>query len=301
MDLIGEPEASLSTTLVTHVLGANFTSTNHLEAQLKAFGDLESFGIEAKEISVSEQFKSTIRFVDGRYEVCLPWKDPDVSLADNYDLCLKRLRSLLRRLRKEPEMLRRYEAILMEQLEDGIIEEVEEVSMADGQHVNYLPHHAVVRHDKETTKVRIVYDASARSEGISLNDCLHVGTKFNRKIFDILVRFRTYKVALIGDIERAFLMVSVAKCDRDALRFLWVRDVNDVNSEIRIMRFKRVVFGVTASPFLLNATIDFHLEERRKKNEPLVEKLWKSFYVDDLVCGSDNEEEALDLYLGSKQ
>ena len=70
---------------------------------------------------------------------------------------------------------------------------MEEVSpqevLTDGP-IHYLPHHAVVRKDKSTTKVRVVYDASARSTGCSLNECLHKGPKFDQKILDILVRFR---------------------------------------------------------------------------------------------------------------
>lgn len=79
--------------------------------------------------------------------------------------------------------------------------------------VHYLPHHAVVRQDKQTTKVRVVYDASAKSAGPSLNKCLHVGPKLNTKIFDILLRFRVHRIAIIADIEKAFLMISVARKD----------------------------------------------------------------------------------------
>ena len=56
---------------------------------LKAFWDLESFEIEAKETSLNAQFQSMVRFVDGHYEVNLPWKNPDVILSDNYNLCLR--------------------------------------------------------------------------------------------------------------------------------------------------------------------------------------------------------------------
>ena len=84
--------------------------------------------------------------------------------------------------------------------------------------VHYLPHHAVVKRTRETTKVRVVYDASARSGGPSLNDCLYTGPSFNQKILDILLCFRSYPVAITSDIEKAFLMVSIAEEDRDALR-----------------------------------------------------------------------------------
>ena len=89
----------------------------------------------------------------------------------------------------------------------------------------YLPHHAVVRHDKDTTKVRVVYDALAKSHGPSLNDCLHVGPKFNQRIFNILLRFQAQKIAQVEDIEKAFLMIAVDEEDQDVLQFLWVRDV----------------------------------------------------------------------------
>ena len=104
-----------------------------------------------------------------------------------------------------------------------------------------------------------MYDASARTTGPSLNDCLYTGPNFGQNILHILLRFRLHQVALIGDIEKAFLMVSVADCDRDVLRFLWTTDINSAEIRTKVFRFTRVVFGVSASPFLLNATIDHHM------------------------------------------
>ena len=71
--------------------------------------------------------------------------------------------------------------------------------------------HAVVRQDKQTTKLQVVYDASARSDGPSLNGCLYTGPNFGQSILDILLRFRLHNVALVGDMEKALLMVSVAE------------------------------------------------------------------------------------------
>lgn len=121
--------------------------------------------------------------------------------------------------------------------------------------VHYLLHHAVIRRDKKTTKLRVVYDASARSGGPSLNNCLYTEPKFNQNVFDILLRFRSYQVTLTADIEKAFLMISINQRDRNALRFLWVDDIQQEEPKIVTLRFTRVVFGVSSSPFLLNATI----------------------------------------------
>ena len=116
-------------------------------------------------------------------------------------------------------MLKEYDSIIQSQRSKGVVEEVNLQEETGIDQVHYLPHHAVVRRDKSTTKVRVV--ASARSTGCSLNECLNKGPKFDH----ILLRFQTHKVALTADIEKAFLMVSVQKSDRDVQRFLWFDDV----------------------------------------------------------------------------
>lgn len=143
---------------------------------------------------------------------------------------------MLKQLQQNPEILREYDSIIRDQLRRGIVEEVGDSDVAPDM-IHYLPHHAVIRHDKETTKVRVVYDASARSNGTSLNDCLHTGPKFNQRILEILLRFQSYPVAFIADIEKVFLMISVNPQDRDVLRFLWVRDPFSSDPEIVALRF----------------------------------------------------------------
>ena len=140
-----------------------------------------------------------------------------------------------------PTLLHNYDHIIQDQIEKGIVKDVP-THEADSSPLHYLPHHAVVRVDKDTTKLRI---ASAKADGKpSLNDCLLVGPKFNQKIFDLLVRFRSHPIALTADIEKAFLMIAVEERDRDVLRFLWVNEINDEDITIRPLRFTRVVFGV---------------------------------------------------------
>ena len=164
-----------------------------------------------------------------------------------------------------------------------------EPDKSSASRTHYLPHHAVVRKNKETTKVRVVYDASARSTSCSLNECLHTEPEFEQRILDILLRFQTYPIALTADLEKAFLVVSVSE---DVLRFLWVNDVHSETPTTRVLRFARVVFGVSFSPFLLNATLQHHLNQFSTSHPELVRRLTQSLYVDDIVSGAQNEQQA---------
>ena len=90
-------------------------------------------------------------------------------------------------------------------------------------------------------------------------------------------------------------MVSVEEADCDVLQFLWVRDIKQDPPEFIVYQFKRVSFGVSSSPFLLNATIRFHLEKYLKTHEFQVRRLLRSTYVDDIIAGGETEEEAFEL------
>ncbi len=179
-----------------------------------------------------------------------------------------------------------YDNVIKDQLQKGIVERVEEAEPGEVGKVHYLPHHAVIRRDKETTRLRVVYDASSKSNGISLNSCLYTGPSLSKNILDILIRFRSFKVAMISDIEKAFLMVSIAEVDRNVLRFLWVDDISKDKPEIITLRFTRVVFGVSSSPFLLNATIAHHIGQYESVDPAFVEKFQRISTLTTLVPGA---------------
>lgn len=106
---------------------------------------------------------------------------------------------------------------------------------------------------------------------------------------------------VIADIEKAFLMISMAEKDRDVLRFLWFKDALTNQQDLMELRFTRVVFGVSSSPFLLNVTIRHHLDKYESSHPDLVKKLWKSLYVDDMACGALDEEQAHQLFVTAKE
>ena len=100
----------------------------------------------------------------------------------------------------------------------------------------------------------------------------------------------------MADIEKAFLNVEIDLVDKDCLRFLWVNSVVERGIRPVEYRFCRVVFGVNCSPFLLNATLQYHLDSFKKEDEEFVRKVKDNFYVDDPVTGEQTKDQALLLY-----
>ena len=193
-------------------------TNENLDGTLKTFWELESLGIKPR--TLYEEFQEQISFTNERYEVNLPCKRLHPLLPDNYQLSRKRLENRLERLRHEPEVLREYDSVIKEQLHTGIVEFAEKPSEGEVGRLHYIPHHAVIRRDKLATKLRVLSDASARSDGVALNDFLYAGPPLAKNIFEVLLSFRVNQVASTGDIEKAFLMVGMAGGDRDVLRFL---------------------------------------------------------------------------------
>ena len=168
--------------------------------------------------------------------------------------------------------------------------------------MRYLSHHGVVRRDALTTKLRIVFDASskAKRESPSLNDCLYSGPALTPTIFEILLRFSEKKIALVGDIEKAFLNIGAREQDHDVLRFLWVDSLEKEAPGLVLYRFCRVVFGVNSSPFLLNATLQYHISQYSSDPE------FGGEFVECSLCGrlsvwGSGFEKCLSLYKKSKK
>ncbi|XP_066918693.1 uncharacterized protein [Clytia hemisphaerica] len=148
-----------------------------LSEEVKNFWDLETIGIKENERSVYDKFNDENYFAEGRF-VNL-WQS---SLPDHYLLSKKRLDSLHNRIGKNPELFEQYSAVFDDQLSKGVIELVLDDDPGEPHMVTYLPHREVVRPDKITTKVRVVFDASAKyRDGVSLNDVLYKGLFENVK------------------------------------------------------------------------------------------------------------------------
>ena len=133
---------------------------------------------------------------DGRYQVELPWRPNKPALSDNFRVAKGQFEGLKRRLKMNATLYSRYN-VIQDYLQQGICEDVpEDVSAAEQPEAvkYYMPHHAVLREDKVTTKLRVVFDASSHEEGCpSLNDCLLTGPNLNPNLLDVIIKFRLHE------------------------------------------------------------------------------------------------------------
>lgn len=164
-------DAQISVNFVGHEMPRG---DRELDDRVEKLWDFETLGIR-EENEVHEALKDAISFNGKGYEVSLSWKEGHAPLPSNYHNSFKRLKGQIEKLKSVPENLNAYDAIINEQVEVSIIEGVLELETPDKVH--YLLHHAVIRNDAKTTKIRVVYDTSSKEGkgGVSLNDCLHVG------------------------------------------------------------------------------------------------------------------------------
>ena len=275
---------------------------------LEDFWSIESIGINDKDkqnddTCAFKKFKDTLKFENGRYEVTWPWKEDFPDLPRNKELAYGRLKSSVKRMANRPDVLQKYDSIIREQLSKGVIERVEDTKRDEKDRLyHYIPHHPVITPNKTTTKLRIVYDASAKTkkENKSLNECLFRGPVLLKDLCGLLMRFRLHSVAVVADIEKAFLQIGLQEKERDVTRFLWLKNAESCSlaqENIETYRFCRVPFGIISSPFLLSATIEAHLETY---NSEIADKLKHDIYVDNVITGAKNDQEAIQLYKDSK-
>ncbi|XP_064479115.1 uncharacterized protein LOC135392330 [Ornithodoros turicata] len=183
---------------------------------LDAIGITDSAHSQAtEERTAFDQFQSAVYKEEGRYVVPLMVKAPYLLSTTNRTVAEARLQRQLKRFEAHPDVLREYDRTISEYFNEGHAERVEP-SDQGARHVYYLPHHAVIRREAVTTKVRVVFDASSHEPGShSLNDILDKGTTLGAELLQLLLQFRCNHIVMTADIRKAFLQIHVRREDRD--------------------------------------------------------------------------------------
>ena len=271
-------------------------SDSDLDLGLERLYSLESIGLKDSELGSVDQekialFKNSIIFKDGKYMVDLPWYEEILEqVPSNHHVAIATLKRVVKGLQAKG-LVEAYGDVFRQQLRDGIIEKI---VVHPSQYSNYvfIPHRAVVKTEQQVnTKLRIVFNCSLKIGGApSLNQASYPGIDLMASLFRLLCSFRSSKYVIIGDIAKAFLQIRLkSEADRNRFAFFW-----EEKGKLQIYRYTSIVFGLSASPFILNYIIRHHADQYE---DDVCSRLLKShFYMDNFIVTSSNLDELREIY-----
>jgi hypothetical protein len=272
-----------------------------LAQQVDDYFMLENLGVEnikqSRLMSVEDQralktiAEGTKRMTDEKAFVsAMPWKFKSPQLPDNKEMALQRLYTLERKLSKQPALYEKYKQAIVEDEQKGYIRQLSPGEDALPSNIKwYLPHWNVV-HKKKPEKFRRVYDCSAVYKGESLNKQLMKGPNLLADLFDVLVRFREYPIAMAADVNEMYNQIRIPEEDQPSLQFLWRDNVTD---EVATYHFERMLFGDVSAPpravHVLNC-----IARDGAHDKPIGARAIKdNMYLDDLMTSCMSEQTAV--------
>lgn len=277
---------------------ANEEEEEQLSSVLKRFWEVENDFKGGRPLTNEDVFcenhfvMNTVRLASGEYSVRLPQRDDCniESLGESYDRALQRFRALEKKLGRFPEVKAQYVTFMSEYAK---LNHMSLILSQESPKKYFLPHHCVHKHDSTSTKLRVVFDGSAKTTtGLSLNDVLYAGPTIQPKLFNTLLRYRFFKVALSGDICKMYRCVRVSHPDDYLQCILWRDNVTD---EIKTYKLNTVTYGTKPAAFLAIRAMQ-QLASDEESNYPLGANIVRrDFYVDDMISGGDTVDEVLKI------
>lgn len=260
--------------------------SKEISQQLSKFWEIEEVSpkLEYNKDNYCESLftSTTSRENDGRFCVQIPLKNSTDFLGDSYNVAEKRLKQLERKLKNNLQLKQQYHNFIKEYEHLGHMTEISRPVFGC-----YLPHHAVVRAASETTKLRVVFDASAKTtSGLSFNDIQHVGPVVQNDLFSILLRYRQHNFVVSADVEKMYRQILVDSTQRHLQLILW-RD--NPSEPIKIFQLNTVTYGTASAPFLSTRCL---IQLSKECNDQTTAQILSDdFYVDDFLSGADTEVE----------
>lgn len=267
-----------------------------VERKIEKLFDLESLGISENTFSDYDRdklrdFQNSISYRDKCYFIDMPWDEDKLStVPSNHGVALGVLNRVVDRLSSQ-NLYEEYCKVFLDQESEGIIERIDVMPADFGNHI-WIPHRPIIKTDSQcTTKIRPVFNCSLRvGGGPSLNDCVYPGINLYTDMLHLLLKFRMDHCVLLADIRKAFLMIRL-NSERDKNCFCFFMKIGN---QLVSFRYKTLIFGFVASPFILNFIIKFHVN--RYRDSSCKEMLLNNFYVDNLIKTHNSPEFLLNLY-----
>lgn len=266
-------------------------SMNDLNNSLTKFWELDSVSSEhslsQEERACEESFRiNTVRDQNGHFIVTMPLKNDPSELGESYEMAKRRFLSLERRFQRDPAFKERYVAFIEEYVSLGhmTVNNSTRKPHSGNKSEYFLPHHGVIRESSTTTKLRVVFDASAATtSGVSFNDIQMVGPTVQDDLFSILLRFRQHRFVISGDIEKMYRAIQVTPSQRQLQQIIFRADPK---LPLQTYSLNTVTYGTASAPYL--ATKSLVSLAATASNDVVKSSIERDFYVDDYLGGGDS-------------
>ncbi|XP_058465085.1 uncharacterized protein LOC131438809 [Malaya genurostris] len=236
---------------------------------------------------------TTRRTESGRFETGLIWKTDNINFPNSYPMANRRLKCLERRLETNLELKQAVHEQIMEYQRLGYSHKAsaKELQECDSRRVWYLPL-GVVCNPRKPNKIRVVWDAAACVEGISLNSNLLKGPDLLTPLLKVLCNFRQKQYAITGDIRQMFHQLLIREQDRQSQRFLWRTDAKCA-PDVYIMDV--ATFGAKCSPCSAHYVKNLNAKEFESIFPLAVSAIVNNTYVDDYLDSRDTIDEIIKI------
>ena len=250
-------------------------------------------GLSVQDKQALKILEDSLQFVNGHYQMAIPWKSSQTCLPNNRVMAEQRLGYLKRRLTRDPALRVRYTNFIDDLLVKGHARKIPDAKKGCRQDITwYLPHHNVVN-PKKPEKTRVVFDCAAKFHGVSLNSNILQGPNLTNSLVGVLCRFRQERIALVADVESMYHQVCVDPKDTEALRFLWFPG-GDLSKEPEEYQMVVHLFGGIWSACCANFALKRTALDNTSKFDPMVTRtVDKNFYVDDMLKSVRSTDEAI--------
>ncbi|XP_061512575.1 uncharacterized protein LOC133393132 [Anopheles gambiae] len=268
---------------------------------MKGYFSTEEFGVKLvtnlpqskEEERAKILMKETLNKTKNGYEIGLLWKRDEIRLPESFAQALRRLQCLERKMERDAILKKWYHEEIAAYCQKGYAQAIEGNNLLKDEHnpkLNYIPHFAIINYNKPKPKPRLVFDAAAKNNGISLNSQLLSGPDAVASLFGILIRFREGRVGISGDIKEMFHQVGIRQEDRCAQRFLYRSNPND---KPQIFEMKVMTFGATCSPACAQFVKNENAALFQTRYPEAAIAIVRNHYVDDYLDSFDSDELAI--------
>ncbi|XP_056629853.1 uncharacterized protein LOC130440615 [Diorhabda sublineata] len=270
----------------------NLSINQELLNSIAKFWEIEEIS-STRQLSPDEQFcednfiKTTTRDANGRFTVTIPLKQQPSSLGESKAQAEKRFYALERKFRRDPMLHSRYIQFMNEYKELG------HMTICNGNDSSFeyfMPHHGVLREESLTTKLRVVFDASApSSNGLSFNNIQVIGPVLQDDLLSIVLRFRKYNYVVSADIVKMYRQISITPEQRHLQKIVWRENPSD---NLEVYQLNTVTYGQASASYLAIRCLAKLAEDIQEMNPEIAEIIKHDFYVDDLLTGAPTLEHA---------